>query len=119
MRGSTTFQSLFNDLPPIADRQEGKGRSAELNAKRDELVLCRYLFYGHHTPYRYELILCKLSEEFFLSERRITDIIAEHSVSLHRLRQNFPTLGYLRNSYPHLVWRAIEVPVKAKFVAAL
>lgn len=110
MRGTANFNSLFSDILPELTKQEGKGRSPDLNARRDELILYRYFFYGANTPYRYDLIISTLSEEFFLSERRIQDIISTHAILLRQLRQKPPVLTQLKEKYPHLIWRPVMAP---------
>lgn len=114
MRGQQIFQTLFNDSHPPLAKQEGKGRSPQLNAKRDELLVNRYFFYGAYTPYRYEKIIAELSSEFFLAERRITDIISSHSDILRKLRDDRPSPIALKKKYPHLVWQPIASPVVKK-----
>lgn len=114
MRGQTIFNTLFAETLPLPTKQEGKGRCPELNTKRDELILMRYYFYGTYTPYRYDLILQTLSSEFFLSERRITDIIAQYAILLKGLRKEQPSIAYMRQQYPHLIWRQIEPPTRPR-----
>ena len=119
MRGQQTFQSLFSENLPFAQKQEGKGRCADLNAKRDELIISRFYFYTVHTPYRYDLILQSLSDEFFLSIRRIQDVISINSNLMRAVRKEQPSVKYLREKYPHLVWQPIASPKPKKVVMEL
>lgn len=105
MRGQQTFQSLFPDLTTTCpDKVPGKGRNPEYDAKRNELLLARYFFYGKYTSKRYSWIIAQLASEFFLAQRRITDIIAENTTGLKQLRDNPPTIKELRQRWSHLVW---------------
>lgn len=104
MRGQATFQSLFPDQQPDLPKEPGKGRNPERDAKRNELLLARYYYYGTFTDNRYGWIIAKLADEFFLAERRIADIVAGNVDGLKALRQSPPTLKDLRRRWPHLHW---------------
>lgn len=104
MRGQATFQSLFPDQQPDLPKEPGKGRSAAHDSRRNELLLARYFYYGQNPRNRYEWILAQLSSEFFLTERRIIDLIAANMDIMRRLRNDPPTLTDLRRRWPHLHW---------------
>lgn len=105
MRGSTLFNDLFtNEMVTVRQKTAGKGRSVELDIKRNKLLLLRYVYYGKHTTDRYEIILNNLENEFHISQRRIQDIIQENSTTLRQHRNDFPAIPVLRKMYPHLVW---------------
>lgn len=103
MRGQHLFSTLF-ELPEAPVKNPGKGRSSDLDARRNELLLHRYYYYGKHSQKRYETILNDLSNEFFLSERRIQDIIQDNTLRLRELRREEMTAAELRRLWPHLVW---------------
>lgn len=104
MRGQRTFQSLFVGIdalePPVRER---KGRCAELDKRRNELLLIRYIWHGLQLK-RYDVILAELEAEFFISQRRISDIIAANTARLRTLKQEFPSSKELSSRYPHLKW---------------
>lgn len=104
MRGQAIFHSLFAEHLPQPIKQEGKGRNDLMNARRNELLVHRYLYYGIKMPYAHGLVIKTLSEEFFLCERRITDIIGEMQTLLRALRHEMPSSNELRKRWPHLVW---------------
>lgn len=105
MRGQHLFNDLFADtLPPVV-KQPGKGRNQNFDALRNELLIHRYFYYGKfHNELKYEVIISRLSEQFFLTERRIQDVISENAIALRQLRQDPPTVPELKKRWPHLVW---------------
>lgn len=104
MRGQNLFQDLFTDVAPAPSKQEGKGRNLLYDAKRNELLLNRYFFYGKYSTKRYEVIIQTLSDEFFLTERRIQDLMSINHDLLIKLRSAPPSVTDLRKRWPHLVW---------------
>lgn len=105
MRGSLTFQSLFTDETiTLPGKVAGKGRCAELIEQRDVCLINRYFFYGKYSGIRYETVVQNLSREFFLTERRVQDIISENSNLLRELRKDPPAVIELKNRWPHLRW---------------
>lgn len=104
-RGQRNFNSLFSDIPAQAPEADKKsGRNDDLNALRNEFLLNRYFYYGFYTDKRNQKILEAMSLEFFLSERRISDIVIENLNVLQELRKAPPTKETLREKYPHIVW---------------
>lgn len=104
MRGASLFKNLFDDLEPLPEYTRGKGRNADHDARRNEALIARYYYLGRYTGTRYSIIMRQLSDEFYLSERRIQDIMQQQSDILHRLRQEQPVAARFRQQYPHLVW---------------
>jgi hypothetical protein len=52
-----------------------KGRNRALVSKRNKALLERYYYWTNEKRVRFDDVLGKLSEEFFLSEDRIVDIL--------------------------------------------
>lgn len=107
MRGRTSlFDSLFPNVN-ADDRKARKGRSEQLINKRNELLLCRYVFYASANPrLQYEFIVERLSSEFFLSSVTIPEIIAVHRTTIDKLRKA-PVKGLIldcADKYPFFVW---------------
>lgn len=110
MRG----QSLFAELQVEPDKGVAvatrKGRNEERMEERDQMLCIRYLYYITHTDLRLEKIKENLSNEFFLSPRRIEDIFSEQAAYLRSLRKELfgiakpLSLSKLRSLYPHWVW---------------
>lgn len=105
MRGSVIFESLFE---PEEDQSETppRGRNPELIARRNELILHRYWFFGAYTQIRHSAVIKALSDEFFLTDRRVQDIIFASGEQLKAMRASPPKLDELRARWPHLSWRA-------------
>lgn len=106
-RGGRLFNTLFDDFDPLPSRG-GKGRSAEHDARRNEALIARYYYLGYYTNQRYSDIVMQLSCEFYLSHRRIQDIVQECSAALHRLRQQQPAPGWFSQQYPHIIWPVVR-----------
>lgn len=109
-RGVKKFNDLF--INPIIDHlpERSKGRNKELDENRNKLLVTRYWYYGNYSHLRYELVISKLCEEFFLSNRRITDIISQDDKFILSLRKGRPSLKELSSLYPFLVWKDLRLP---------
>jgi hypothetical protein len=109
-KGSTSLFSeiLFDyDNESLAAKAE-KGRSKDLIAKRNELLVDRYFFYLKNFHYRYDHIIDLLSDEFFLSEVTIPKILSlsDNLLYLRRLKKEPPPLKSFKEKWPHLQWAA-------------
>lgn len=108
MRGQQTFLSLFGDeliapVPKLTD--ERKGRDSELDRLRNELLLHRYYYYGKFTGLRYSVTIQRLSSEFFVSDRRIQDIIQKSADEIQEIRNTAPSVTEMRTKWPNWVWK--------------
>lgn len=98
-------RSLFADIvteetvPSVS-----KGRSATLDAARNELLCHRYYYYLTFSDKRYEAIVNTLSDEFFLSTITIVEILKRYLTTLQRLRQDKTGKATLAKKYPHFSW---------------
>jgi hypothetical protein len=109
-KGSTSLFSeiLFDyDNDSLAIKAE-KGRSKDLIAKRNELLVDRYFFYLKNFHFRYDHIITLLSDEFFLSEVTIPKILmmADNQLYLRRLKMEVPPVKSFKEKWPHLIWAA-------------
>jgi len=103
MRGSLSlFADVFEKPAPEASRK--KGRSAELNARRNECLVDRYFFYGKYTDKRYSNIIEILSQEFFLSTVTIPEVISENVALLAKLKKEQPSKSFFSKKWTHLNW---------------
>lgn len=104
MRGQRT---LFSDFQNTAVEEVAtKGRSKNLDARRNELLCARYSYYTLYFPlYGYEAIIeLKLQNEFYLSPSRITDILQENVHQVSRVRKEKPAISWFRNKWPAWAW---------------
>jgi hypothetical protein len=100
----TAYLSLFDEPETRAiPTPERRGRSEELINKRNELILHRHYYYIKIMSRQYGVTLKALEEEFFLSQRTITDIF-QQSVLLKELNQMKPGVKYFKEKYPFMVW---------------
>lgn len=101
--------SLFTDQS-IQEMQPAarKGRNAGLLARRDDLLLHRYVYYAIHTDLRPEKVHEQLQAEFHLTQRHFLAIIYARAADVRIIRQQAPTITQLRSRYPHLMWVAMK-----------
>lgn len=107
MRGSQAiFASLFNDSPnlTVVSSTLRKGRNDVLVQKRNDCLIHRYYFLVKLEGRQYLAALEQLENEFYISQRTITDIISEESAKLRQLHANKPEAKYFKSIYPHLTW---------------
>ncbi len=102
--------TLFNDLvtTDVLPEKQVKGRDKELITKRNELLLDRLFFYKGIYRWDYAYMLERLSDEFFISERTISDIIEklDSQLYLRNLKLQQPSKNILEKKWPHLKWAA-------------
>ena len=83
----------------------GKGRSSVLIIKRDRALVARYYFWTEIKRRRYDDTLAILqNQEFFISERRIENVIRESGEYLDRLLLKKAPVNDLRREYPSFNW---------------
>lgn len=105
MQGVRTLFTTFIDPPQEVATASNKGRSSDLDAKRNKLLAARYAYYNmYHRSLSYEAIITKLSDEFYLSTRTITNILTANISDIQQLKKEMPPVAYFRRLYPHLVW---------------
>jgi hypothetical protein len=107
MRGSQAiYASLFNDPPnlTIVSSTIKKGRDAVLVQKRNDCLIHRYYYLVKIESRQYIKTLEQLEDEFFISQRTITDIISDESAKLRQLHTAKPDAKYFKNLYPHINW---------------
>lgn len=103
-RGTLTlFKDIFVEETERPNRLR-KGRSEAHIARRNECLIDRYYFHAKTTEKRYDVVLKTLSEEFFLSEITIPEIIDDCYDQLSHLKKNPPVKSYFMKKWPHLVW---------------
>jgi len=104
-RGSVKLvQGLFGPEEAVMPEGDGRGRNDALAAMRNELLLYRYWYYMKHKNYRYDFALHRLEREFYVSQRRIIDLLDEEHDQLVALRSEQPTIAVMRQRWPHWVW---------------
>lgn len=100
MRGSQQFALLFAEEAPAPGLKAvpRSGRDAELVEDRNELLLHRYYWHSSReiepgVRMGFESLLKLLSAEFFLTKRRITDIIEDNAAEIKRIRNEHADMG--------------------------
>ncbi len=94
MKGKQVLQDKYLKAPEIKN----------LRAARNRLLVCRYYYYSELKKLRYDAVLERLMNEFFLSVRTIQNILLEYSELLGDLYNSDPNRGYFKRAYPYLCW---------------
>lgn len=93
---------LLSEIPSVRTRKAG--RSQELYAMRNELLVHRHYYYVFHTDKRYNAIMNILSHEFHLQVFTIQKHLSECHAMLKDLEKRKPARGYFKKKWPHWVW---------------
>ncbi|MBN8668756.1 MAG: hypothetical protein J0M30_14760 [Chitinophagales bacterium] len=102
-RGSRTlFNDIFIESPSVI--ADGSGRNSELHERRNECMIDRYWFIGHSTGWSYPVVLKAVATEFFLTERRVYDVLQNDREMLLNVRAIKPSREQLEKKWPHLNW---------------
>ena len=105
---SRTGLTLFKELIAVEEQETDdglrKGRSRDLIALRNDALFARYYYYVTFTDKRLEVIYEVLTNEFYLAEKTITDIVTDNAGEIRKLRNNNTTKDALKKQYPHWVW---------------
>lgn len=97
--------SLFNTFETKTEQLSLEGRTRNyLMPERNQALVHRFFFYGWMKDFKYSRCLAELEKEFFLSERRLVDILAEVDDQLQNLHRKPPTLKELQAKFPWLNW---------------
>lgn len=100
----TLFDSLFPKEPSNHTSTVQVGRSADLIALRNELLIHRYYYFARIKRMQYQDCLAALEVELFIAERTIINTMNDNRLSLKELSNKKPELHYFKKKYPHLVW---------------
>jgi AraC-like DNA-binding protein len=107
LRGTNKLGELFVHQQ---EPEKRKGRSLKLILQRNECLTDRYFFYSHIGEKRYDLILEKLSTDFFLSESTIADLLNDNYNKLITVKKTYQESSdmsirkKLQNKWSHLSW---------------
>lgn len=97
MRGERQLQEIFPKLKKQSNRIEN-------TQKRVWLMVNRYYYYYHLCNYRNDVAVCRLEQEFFLSQETIMQNLTAHSELLKKVIQSAPDRVKLKKQFPHLNW---------------
>ena len=102
MRGQRVLDELVGRPIPAVINQ--KGRSKKLLAKRNELLLSRFYYYGHYKHLLLPEIIKQLETEFFLAPDTIANVVQENAALIQSLRERGLLLYSFRAKWPYLRW---------------
>lgn len=102
MRG---INKLYNSELVLNNAKQGyKGRNKDLISKRNKALVNRYYLYSTKTKVRYDYIIERLEEEFYLSKSMVVKILSANIELLKEMKKSKPTLLNLKAVYPHFNW---------------
>lgn len=82
-----------------------KGRNENLIADRNKLLTARFYYYSTLNGLKFSKCLENLEKEFFISQSRITDLLAAHTDYIcHLEKENF-TINTLKDYFPFMNWQ--------------
>lgn len=101
-------ERLFKELTTkkiVVGKTNKKGRNVELIFKRNDCMLYRYYYYSKLMKRRYSDIITLLSNDFFISERTIIDIVSQNSTKLKEIFSESLNDKNLQQKFNHLNWK--------------
>ena len=97
--------SLFTAIFGNSDETEHEKRFRNYHMpRRNEHLILRYYYHAEHEKKGYEACLADLETEFYLTERRIIDILSECDEQLRALVALKPSVREIKAKAPHLAW---------------
>lgn len=115
LRGANIlFKEFYAEEAPVISIERRKGRSNELNEKRNDCLMHRYHY--HRTKkidgkrISYESLLETVAAEFFLSPQTVVDVMIDMAPRLSALNTQWPLdrnpqfAKHCEKKWMHLVW---------------
>jgi len=88
----------------IQEKEKSIGRNPELIAKRNDHLLYRNFYYMAYGDKRWEAIRKLLSDEFYLAETTVFEIVMDNAARKKEIIRESPTIQKLRDMYPAMKW---------------
>lgn len=86
------------------EKDKSIGRNPELIAKRNDHLLYRNFYYMAYGDKRWEVIRKLLSDEFYLSETTVFEIVMDNAARKRQIIKEKPSVQKLRELYPAMKW---------------
>lgn len=105
-RGVRLYNALlFNELDIVTlPKPEHSGRDPQLIENRNQFLFYRYYFKTAIQRKQYIDVCRELSNETFLSQIRIKEILQDNTESVLLLKKQKPQPKELAKLYPHINW---------------
>jgi len=111
MRGKRT---LYEEKVTQPKHERILGRSKKLIDERNIAICNRYYFYYAFFQLKYETIIKLISDDFYLAEYTITEILTQKvSKQVQEIKKAKPQLKDLCKMYLHLNWDIEDMKKKA------
>src|SRR5690606_10612245 len=95
-----------NQFQPDSGSEEQRRRNMAM-PDRNNLLAHRFYYYDAIKGLKSERCLEELEKEFFLSQRRLIDLIYEIGDLITEVRQQRPSVRELEKMYPWLNWNRV------------
>ncbi|WP_333662276.1 hypothetical protein [Chishuiella changwenlii] len=82
-----------------------KGRNEHLIADRNKLLTARFYYYSTLNGLKFSKCLENLEKEFFISQSRIADLLAQHTDYISLLEKENYSLQTLKDYFPFMSWQ--------------
>lgn len=102
-RGKRLFNQLTKEEAHVAIIKD-KGRDKVLLEERNACIVYRYYYHAKIKRMRFEKVIDELRNEFFLSSRTITDIIAKQNDAIKQVFNEKPSLRILSYKFKLFRW---------------
>ena len=99
--GKQVVAKIFQDDVKSSNVKHVKGIFTH---QRDYAIICRFYYHYKLRDLRYEVAVNKLSEEFYLGETTIAQIVMRESNMLERLKAENADKKHLNSLLPHYSW---------------
>lgn len=86
---------------PIVTR---RGRNERLILQRNRSLVARFYYYSTLMQLKFSAVLELLENEFFISQSRITDLLADNTELITSLELKKTTTTDLKEAYPFMNW---------------
>lgn len=107
-RGKHKISVLHQQVMPEQQATLFPEQQKTLYEKKVAAITARYFYYITNKVDGKSLlqdeILIRLSQEFFLSTGRITDILVDNATEITKLRTQAPKPSWFKTNWAHLVW---------------
>jgi len=82
-----------------------KGRNPEMLEKRNKHLVARYYYYGQIQKLLYDVVMEKLSQEFYLTPGTVPQVLSELGTELAELRRTAPSAASFAKQWPWMKWQ--------------
>lgn len=102
IHGKLIVERIFNDQK--TSKVLTKGRNKNLVNQRNEALLYRSYFYKINFKWSYEIVVKKVSAEFYISPVTASEILAGNVDRINEIKNEKPSAKSLKELFPQFDW---------------